>query len=171
MKINVYVQFCLGVRSRTDEVWSGRLAGSSCSPARPGGGARESLHDTGQKRGGANMEAVVPPPPLCPEPFRFSSSRGVEVPSRLLSSRLVIPVFWLVLCLVTGGKSSSVCLPLACCSLGECTNQTAGFSFPNTRCECQNVSGRFCKCQMFEMPFKTSPPCGSAPSLALRRDL
>lgn len=50
------------------------------------------------------MEAVVPVPLLshCPEPFRFSSSRDVEVPSQLLSSRLVIPVFWLVfLCFVT----------------------------------------------------------------------
>lgn len=60
MKINVYVQFGLGAQARTDEIRSGKLAGSSCSPARSGGGARESFDDSGQKGGGANMEAVVP---------------------------------------------------------------------------------------------------------------
>lgn len=43
-------------------------------------------------------------PPCCLTVFNpsDSSSRGLEVPSQLLSSRLVIPVIWLVfLCFVT----------------------------------------------------------------------
>lgn len=60
MKINVYVQFCLGESGpELMESGPGRLAGSSCSPARPGGGARESS----LRGGGANMEAAVPVPP------------------------------------------------------------------------------------------------------------
>lgn len=48
------------------------------------------------------MEAVVPVPLLshAPQPYRFSSSGDIEVPSRLVIP--VIPVFWLVfLCFVT----------------------------------------------------------------------
>lgn len=86
-------------------------------PPRGLAGALESRFTTGQKRGGANMEAVVPVPLLshCPQPFRFSSSRHIEVPSQLLSCNSRVLVGFSVFCDVRGTFQYFASLPSACC--------------------------------------------------------
>lgn len=137
-------------------VGPGRLAGSSYSPARSSGGARDPLHTQAKKKKKveeANMEAeaLVPLLPHCPEHYRFSSFCDIDIPSQFLSSLepscICCVLFCLFSCILWLEGNVPVfalaSLPLARCYLGERTNQTTGLLFPSTTFECQNVSGQF----------------------------
>lgn len=102
-------------------------------------------------------EALVPLLSDCPEHFRFSSSCDIDIPSQFLSSLepscnscVLFWVFFFFLvffCILWFEENVPVfalaSLPLACCYLGEFTNQFEGLLFLSTIVECQNVFRQF----------------------------